>query len=443
MNVRDFGAVGDGVHDDAPAFAAAIAAFAQFHVAGLEDLATERYRAGVLNVPPGVYRCSAPIVLNRNIHLRGAGGAWGVGLSSVLLFDTGVHGIIVTRTGTGVLGDPHCNGVGSVIEHLQISAAGQSAPACGVTFLVTATLRDCLVTGFKTHGIYIQSETSVGPPAWGDQVGAQFFTLEDGTLGGTNGWFIANVTTESHGGDGLHVVGSDSNNGLALSVTSNANGGWAFFDQCSISTTYVNCLAEGNTKGAVAIAFDVARILFLGGNLTEGNGPVDHVGYATLFVGVRVAHPDKQDTWLLGNGGGVHVPSLTIEGVDGVVVGTFCPPDTTRTAFMVEANGVADTNLRLRYDATRNCWTFLMVGGVILAELLTNLHPTRPNTFRCANGLVLGDATLVTAASSAPASGAHQQGEIVKNSAPAVGQPKGWVCTVAGTPGTWVSEGAL
>ena len=25
----------------------------------------------------------------------------------------------------------------------------------------------------------------------------------------------------------------------------------------------------------------------------------------------------------------------------------------------------------------------------------------------------------------------------------AVGQPKGWVCTVAGTPGTWVSEGNL
>jgi hypothetical protein len=29
------------------------------------------------------------------------------------------------------------------------------------------------------------------------------------------------------------------------------------------------------------------------------------------------------------------------------------------------------------------------------------------------------------------------------NSSPAVGQPKGWVCTVAGTPGTWVSEGNL
>lgn len=34
-------------------------------------------------------------------------------------------------------------------------------------------------------------------------------------------------------------------------------------------------------------------------------------------------------------------------------------------------------------------------------------------------------------------------GDRVVNQAPAVGQPKSWVCTVAGTPGTWVSEGNL
>lgn len=42
-----------------------------------------------------------------------------------------------------------------------------------------------------------------------------------------------------------------------------------------------------------------------------------------------------------------------------------------------------------------------------------------------------------------PSTGAHFAGEKVFNSAPAVGSPKGWVCTVSGTPGTWVSEGNL
>jgi hypothetical protein len=34
-------------------------------------------------------------------------------------------------------------------------------------------------------------------------------------------------------------------------------------------------------------------------------------------------------------------------------------------------------------------------------------------------------------------------GSVVTNSAPAVGSPKGWVCTVNGQPGTWVSQGNL
>tara|TARA_R110000868_G_scaffold74430_2_gene215280 strand:+ start:1418 stop:3490 length:2073 start_codon:yes stop_codon:yes gene_type:complete len=38
---------------------------------------------------------------------------------------------------------------------------------------------------------------------------------------------------------------------------------------------------------------------------------------------------------------------------------------------------------------------------------------------------------------------AWERGDRVINSAPVVGQPKSWVCTVAGAPGTWVSEGNL
>jgi hypothetical protein len=42
-----------------------------------------------------------------------------------------------------------------------------------------------------------------------------------------------------------------------------------------------------------------------------------------------------------------------------------------------------------------------------------------------------------------PVTGTFKQGDKVFNSAPIVGQPKGWICTVAGSPGTWVSEGNL
>lgn len=42
-----------------------------------------------------------------------------------------------------------------------------------------------------------------------------------------------------------------------------------------------------------------------------------------------------------------------------------------------------------------------------------------------------------------PATGTWKVGDRVVNSEPSVGQPKAWVCVVAGTPGTWVSEGNL
>lgn len=45
--------------------------------------------------------------------------------------------------------------------------------------------------------------------------------------------------------------------------------------------------------------------------------------------------------------------------------------------------------------------------------------------------------------SAVPTAGAWIVADRFFNSVPTVGQPKSWVCTVAGTPGTWVSEGNL
>ena len=44
---------------------------------------------------------------------------------------------------------------------------------------------------------------------------------------------------------------------------------------------------------------------------------------------------------------------------------------------------------------------------------------------------------------SIPTTGTWTQGTVCINTAAVVGQPKGWRCTVAGSPGTWVSEGNL
>lgn len=51
--------------------------------------------------------------------------------------------------------------------------------------------------------------------------------------------------------------------------------------------------------------------------------------------------------------------------------------------------------------------------------------------------------TALASGPAAPTGGAWGRGDRVFNSAPASGVPHGWVCTVAGTPGTWVSTGNL
>jgi hypothetical protein len=56
--------------------------------------------------------------------------------------------------------------------------------------------------------------------------------------------------------------------------------------------------------------------------------------------------------------------------------------------------------------------------------------------------LNLGTSTFVSG-TVAPTTGTWARGDRVFNGQPAVGQPKSWACTVAGTPGTWVSEGNL
>jgi hypothetical protein len=49
----------------------------------------------------------------------------------------------------------------------------------------------------------------------------------------------------------------------------------------------------------------------------------------------------------------------------------------------------------------------------------------------------------ISALPSVPTTGKWNRGDRVHNSAPSQGLPRGWVCTVTGTPGTWVSEGNL
>jgi hypothetical protein len=50
---------------------------------------------------------------------------------------------------------------------------------------------------------------------------------------------------------------------------------------------------------------------------------------------------------------------------------------------------------------------------------------------------------IMVRGTAAPATGAHVVGEIVWNTVPTSGGNIGWVCTAAGTPGTWKAWGVI
>lgn len=66
-----------------------------------------------------------------------------------------------------------------------------------------------------------------------------------------------------------------------------------------------------------------------------------------------------------------------------------------------------------------------------IAELRVTMTSEAPQT----SGTYYGTA--------APVVGFFKKGDVVKNSGPATGSPRGWVCTTSGIPGVWVSEGNL
>lgn len=101
-------------------------------------------------------------------------------------------------------------------------------------------------------------------------------------------------------------------------------------------------------------------------------------------------------------------------------------------------NTVEITNLKLwQQNSTKSTNTFVEFIGI--SQNAINVHPTYPGASLSFQG---GKKQLLLTLS-APTFGTWRAGDKAINYTPVVGQPKSWVCTAAGTPGTWVSEGNL
>ena len=103
------------------------------------------------------------------------------------------------------------------------------------------------------------------------------------------------------------------------------------------------------------------------------------------------------------------------------------------------------TSINFTFQCVGNGSTFRLWAPILEVDgsFYSFSYPTQEKPLH-SNGYYVGtNANSVDYGTIAPATLTWKVGDRRFNSAPAVGSPKSWVCTVAGTPGTWVSEGNL
>jgi hypothetical protein len=107
---------------------------------------------------------------------------------------------------------------------------------------------------------------------------------------------------------------------------------------------------------------------------------------------------------------------------------------------VIEGNIITDCAVGFGVSATNNNSTLPLVGNRFVNTASQTTGPIGSVVGRIVDRL---GQNFIWQTTASPAAGSWEVGDRSANSTPAVGQPKGWLCTVAGTPGTWVSEGNL
>ncbi len=120
----------------------------------------------------------------------------------------------------------------SILSGVNIQASAKNVSGRGVYSTTKVHLRDCIIRGFKGHGIEFYGHTG-GP-----------------FVGVCDHWEINNVRCVTNGGHGFYVHGDDSQVGTATNLRTIENDGYGIYDNSAYGNTYICCQAAGNVSGS-------------------------------------------------------------------------------------------------------------------------------------------------------------------------------------------------
>lgn len=194
-----------------------------------------------------------------------------------------------------------------------------------------------------------------------------------------------------------------------------------------------------------------ARNIFVGCYSEPGEGPAQIVRPSQVIGGHQLAGVKGSGAYLRmsSTGGAFVADAFKVEPTSrfAAQLGELASP----TALLFADDTAAPNSWRLRlkdndllFDYANNIGfgSFSITGPNTARQFGTGAP--MPHAFYVPSLIVgdvahnIGDARRIAFGTAAPTTGAHGQGEIVFNRSPASGRPMGWICSAAGTPGTWL-----
>jgi hypothetical protein len=412
INVKDFGAVGNGSTNDTAALQAAIDATPA---------------GGVLYFPPGNYITSAALQINRAITIQGAQKNFSVILclandgivinkvSNVNIYDMelaqAVRYTTTPNSYTGILvaGDTVNRPFNHCYRDVFIDGFLYGIYADWIWSAVFDNVR----TGFGPNGLrarYLCANNVVTNCSFnGDNTGTGIFI--DGLGSGTEGWMISNTLTFGnrygiYGSGATHVYIAncilDYNYQSGITITNDGSGN--FGGNFSVINNYI---ALANTTGissvaGIHIANQVSNSQNRGCQIS--NNHILTYSAFTCPYGILAEYAQGVNNSITGNSlKNFSTNDIRLNAEGSTVTGNTC------------LSAITD-NIR---------------GYGLIANNTGNVYYQR-----AVNYFTLGK-LKITYDEDVPTTGTWSQGDICYKINPAAGGTPGWVCVTSGTPGTW------
>lgn len=442
-NVKDFGAVGDGVTDDTAAVQAAI-----------DEICDAQ---GILLFPPGTYALSAPLTFpNKSFVIRGSGPtATNIseipGSGQIKLFDlSGTNGPSVVIEQMGFFGPTGGPGYGG--DGLYFSASnGVSVVNCWFGGLLNGVnkandssyvrLLDCTFeycfngitfdqgvqcivdnTTFyrNTFDYYLIGACSLG--LFTNSTHAE--TIDTCVfLDGVTDAIIENVTCRQDFDTRVPLIVQ-----MANSCQRNILRNIRSYNFGSKLIT-LNSAASNNNNLFDGLYFTIAPVVPPSQALPAGTGG----------VGIEIGATNENNTFTNFNFVGIDT-GIVEAGSNNIFTNGIVNTSLT-TGILLQNSTDSEFNSIQLVNNIADWDTAGTVETVWLANINGTLDGLTPQRYGSRGA---GEYGRLFYGTSTPSNTLpYLVGDRILNITPVAGQPKAWVCTVAGSPGTWVSEGNL